>query len=206
MRTNDKRLIYILGKCKFLMLGIGVIIVLFNINDMSAVSSVITAIWVLLTFLCNWFNVSIWKNKMILNTAKRNKNIYCPNIAGRWEGHLIRDGKEHDFVIEIKQTYTTVCCSTYSNHSNSNSWCADILYDEQKERYLLVYLWQGKSTRNPAGEAKPSNYFYGTTILEINDECNRLVGNYYTDREPDQTKGEINVTYRQEKLKNSFKA
>lgn len=204
MRTNAKRLIYILEKCKFLMLVIGAIIVFFNITNMNILSSVITAFWVLLTFLCNWFNVSVWKNKRLLNIAKSDKKIYCPNIAGRWEGHLIRDGIEHDFVIEIKQTYTTVACSTYSNHSNSNSWCADILYDEQKEKYLLVYLWQGKSTRNPAGEEKPSNYFYGTTILEIDDECNRLMGNYYTDREPDQTKGEINLIRRQEKLENAF--
>ena len=206
MRTNAKRLIYILGNCKYLMLGTGVLLVFFNITNMKTLSSVITAIWVLLTFLCNWFNTSIWKNEKIIKVTKGNKKIYCPKISGRWEGHLTRDGKEHDFVIEIKQTYTTVSCSTYSNHSNSNSWCADILYDEQKERYLLVYLWQGKSTRNPAGEEEPSNYFYGTTILEINDECNKLTGDYYTDREPDQTKGKINLIYRQEKLENAFKA
>ena len=78
---------------------------------------------------------------------KLNKELYCPKICGRWEGFLKRDGKDHKFVIEIKQTYTNISCITYSAHGHSKSLCAELLYDQQNDCYSLVYLWEGKISK-----------------------------------------------------------
>ncbi len=204
MKTNYSRLVYILRKGKFIMLAIGIAIVIFNVTNTSVVSTIVSSCWIVITVLASIFNRRIWKSKRVLKFMQNNTNIYCPYIAGRWSGTLIRDGINHDFVLEIKQTYTSISCSTYSHHSNSNSWSADILFDEQKKKYLLVYLWQGKTTKSPSGKEDPTNYFYGTTMLEINDDCDKLTGSYYTDRNPTQTKGEIYLIERQENLKNVF--
>lgn len=204
MQSNMNRLRNVLKKSKILLIISGVLIVIFKIINYDDVSTFIGIFWLIIGFLWWWFDTYLWRNKYINKALKLSSNFYCPMIAGRWKGTLTRDNKKHDFFIEIKQTYTTISCEAYSNHSYSKSLCSELLYDEQNKRYSFVFLWQGKTSVNPDGTHNPSNDFNGTTILTISENCDMLQGIYFTNRSPVQTKGELIFKERQDELKYSF--
>lgn len=204
MQSNVNRIRTILKHTKVLLSISAILIIILNIKDINWASNLISFIWIVFSIVWWAFDNFLWKCKCINKVLKLNKALYCPKINGRWEGTLNRDGKNHKFVIEIKQTYTNISCVAYSTNSYSKSLCAELLYDQQNDSHSLVFLWQGKTSKNPKGQDEPSNYFNGTTILTISDNCNSLTGNYFTDRNPKQTKGTIILNTRQDILKNAF--
>lgn len=204
MQSNSNRIRIILKHTKILLSLLAVLIIILNIKDINWASTVISMLWLIISFAWWGFDNYLWKCRWINKVLKLSKDLYCPNISGRWEGVLTRDDINHKFVIEIKQTYTNISCVTYSTHGHSKSLCAELLYDQQNDYYSFVYLWEGKTSKSPDGKDEPSNYFNGTTILTISDDCNLLVGSYFTDRSPNQTKGTITLDTRQDVLKNAF--
>lgn len=204
MQSNMNRLRNILKKSKILLIISGMLIVILNKTNYDAISNFIGIFWLIVGFLWWLFDNYLWKNKHINKILKFFPNFYCPVIAGRWVGTLTRDGVEHNFVLEIKQTYTSISCEGYSKHSYSKSLCSELLYDEQNSRYSFVFLWQGKTKVNPDGTQNPSNKFNGTSILKISENCDILQGAYFTNRAPQQTKGDIFLDKRQKELKNTF--
>ncbi len=205
MQSNMNRLRNVLKKSKVLLIVSGVLIVVLNIMNYNSISTFIGVFWTVVSFLWWLFDTYLWKNKYINKFLRFFNNYYCPIIAGRWTGTLTRDGRPHDFVIEIKQTYTSISCEAYSTHSYSKSLCSELLYDEQNNRYSFVFLWQGKTSVNTDGTHNPSNDFNGTTILTISENCEQLQGAYFTNRAPIQTRGDLILGNRQKKLKNSFR-
>lgn len=204
MQSNANRIRTILKHTKLLLSISAFLIIILSIKDIDWASSLISFIWIVFSIAWWAFDNFLWKGKWINKGLKLNKSLYCPKIGGRWEGTLKRDGKEHKFVIEIKQTYTNISCVTYSTHGHSKSLCAELLYDQQNDSHSFVFLWEGKTSKNPKGQDEPSNYFTGTTILIISDDCNSLTGSYFTDRSPKQTKGTLILNARQDVLKNAF--
>ena len=134
------------------------------------------------------------------------ENYWTPVLEGRWEGILVREGVEHPFIIEIKQSFTSISCITYSKHSSSSAYATEILYDEQLKNYQLIYYWHGKTT-NVSNVLGDSDSFEGFTILKLVIESHKvasLTGEYFTNRQPKQTKGTIDLKTRQKELKNAF--
>lgn len=130
-----------------------------------------------------------------------------PDISGRWEGTLDRidENNPHGFVIEIKQTMTKLQVYTFSKNGKSESIIDNIVTDKMKDDFQLTYLWEGH-----AGKLSGIDYsggkFKGYTALNLieNEEERKLVGEYFTDRAPSQTKGHISVVWKSAKLKNEF--
>lgn len=146
----------------------------------------------------------LWKTKLMKIPLL--DNYWTPVLEGRWKGTLIRDDIPHDFVLEIRQSFSSISCVTYSKHSSSSAYAAEILYDEQLQAYKLIYYWQAKTTSAQANTGD-TNIFNGFTVLDIIVEAGnvtKLKGSYFTDRQPTQTKGAINLTLEQKTLKNSF--
>ena len=146
----------------------------------------------------------LWKTKIMKFPLW--EDYWTPVLEGRWKGTLTRDGEPHDFVIEIRQSFTAVSCVTYSTHSSSSAYAAEILYDEQLKSYKLIYYWQAKTTAVQANTGD-TNIFNGFTVLDIiveSGSVTKLKGAYFTDRQPQQTKGTLNLTFEQKPLKNSF--
>lgn len=205
MQSNANKLRTLLRQVKWIQWPLGIALIVFpKFNDYNTISTIIGIISIIFTFLWFLFDRFLWKNKTLNSNLKLSKTLYTPVIEGRWEGTLTRNGKKHKFVIEIKQSFTTISCETYSRHGYSASECAELLYDTQNDTYRLVFLWKGKTTNTEVDGADSTNYFYGTTILNINSQCNQLDGDYFTDRQPNQTRGKINLTFRQKELNNSF--
>lgn len=146
----------------------------------------------------------LWKTKIMKFPLL--EDYWTPVLEGRWKGTLTRDGKPHGFVLEIRQSFTSISCVTYSTHSSSSAYATEILYDEQLKSYKLIYYWQAKTTTVQANTGD-TNIFSGFTVLDIiveSGNVTKLKGTYFTDRQPTQTKGTLNLAFEQKTLKNSF--
>lgn len=195
---------------KIVLWGFGVVLLIATLAfkialDFNLLSKVISVISIVLGCILPLVERVLWKTPIMKLPFL--ENYWTPVLEGRWEGTLERDHVQHDFVIEIIQSFTFISCITYSEHSSSSAYAAEILYDRHLKKYQLIYYWCG-STTNVQKNIGNSDTFEGFTVLNILIESGKikgLTGQYFTNREPKQTKGKLNLVFRQKGLKNSFK-
>jgi hypothetical protein len=189
--------------------GVGVVLLLLDAIlkktlDFNFLSSVVGALSILFGLFLTLLERVLWRTKIMALPFL--ENYWTPVLAGRWEGTLIRNKESHRFVIEIKQNFTTISCITYSSHSCSSALATEILYDEQLGTYELLFYWNGQtSTVQEPGRDLDS--FNGLTVLNVKLDRKRAVGlsgYYFTNRQPIQTRGKIDLIFRQKDLKNCF--
>ena len=176
--------------------------------DYQTVSTVIGAVAFLSGILISLFNNKLWKCNFFQKIMRMTpfEDYWTPIIEGRWKGTLIRNGESHDFVLEIIQNFTSISCTSYTHHSSSNAFATEILYDKQSKLYKLAFCWHGQ-TRNAQKGTGDSNIFDGFTILNIaieDGQPHRLWGEYFTNRQPNQTKGFISLKLQSKTLQNTF--
>lgn len=172
--------------------------------DFGMVSEVIGAISIAFGLGLTLFEKVLWKTNIMRFALF--ENYWTPVLEGRWVGELTRDGKPHDFVIEIKQSFNSISCITYSKNSSSSAYATEILYNDQLKTYQLIYYWQAK-TSSVQPNTGDNNIFDGFTVLEIiikAGNVTNLAGEYFTNRQPQQTRGKIFLSFQQKELKNSF--
>lgn len=176
-----------------------------NLKDVGQLALNYSFITVPLALIWFLFEQYGWKSKTFKFLMKF-LNI-PPNISGRWEGTINRidENNPHGFVIEIKQTMTKLQVYTYSKNGKSESIIDDIVTDKMKDNFQLTYLWEGNAGKLTGLDYKGGK-FKGYTILELieNGKERKLKGEYFTDRAPKQTKGEIVVNWVGEKLKKEY--
>lgn len=149
-----------------------------------------TIIWFL------WDNF-IWKIPFIQRITK------VPNLSGSWVGTYKRtsstsDGKKHGYNIDIYQTYSTISCHTYQERgSSSGSLCE--LYTKTNENIVgIAFFWECNPT-------PPDLPFYGYSYMDYCDTydvyngSSKLEGSYFTNKNPAQSKGIIDVHFRSRK-------
>lgn len=161
-----------------------------------------------LTLLYAYFENIGWRQPMFKWARKFLK--FPPDIRGRWEGTLNRttpDNYQSGIVFEIEQTMTKLHISTYTRNNNESvSILDDIACDIQHEtNYKLCFVWEGVAT-NILGQEHNSGKFLGYTIVKIieAEEARKLIGEYFTDRKPQQTQGKIYLEWQGLKLKRSY--
>lgn len=126
------------------------------------------------------------------------KKLKSPDLNGRWVGTLIRDGQDHDFVLEIDHTCDGITCRAFSHHSTSISEMERFYYNKEAGEWILHFTWKCTSTNLSVGNPE----FNGTTTLRLQetptDEGGRagaLSGPYYSNREPVATKGRLELHF-----------
>ena len=115
-----------------------------------------------------------WKLKFIQNIT----NI--KNIQGVWKGKIISnyDNKEHSVEeVIIKQSFNKYIVIMGTKESKSCSNITEIKINEF-DRMELQYMYKNEA---PANLRKKNPMHFGVANLEYKD--NKLVGNYWTDRE-----------------------
>ena len=115
-----------------------------------------------------------WKLKFIQNIT----NI--KNIQGVWKGKIITnyDNKEHSVEeVIIKQSFNKYIVIMGTKESKSSSNITEIKINEF-DRMELQYMYKNEA---PANLRKKNPMHFGVANLEYKD--NKLVGNYWTDRE-----------------------
>lgn len=194
---------------KIVLWGFGLFLLVFNLIlkktlDFNIISEVVSILSIVLGLGLTLVEKVLWKTWIMRLPFL--ENFWTPVLEGRWEGEFNRNGESRDFVIEIIQSFNSISCITYTKYSSSSAYAAEILYDDQLNRYQLIYYWSGITT-NTFENNRDTDRFEGFTILNIiinSGDVVRLKGSYFTNREPKQTKGTINVTLKQKTLKNSF--
>lgn len=194
---------------KIVLWGFGIVLLFLTIVlkialDYDVLSEIISVISIVLGCILALMERVLWKTQIMRLPFL--ENYWTPVLEGRWKGTLVRDNVSHDFVIEIKQSFTSISCITYSKHSSSSAYAAEILYNDQLKNYKFVYYWHGGTTTVQENTGD-SNVFEGFTVLDIiieSGKVTKLTGSYFTNRQPKQTKGTLNLEFGQKELKNSF--
>lgn len=164
----------------------------------------------------------LW-NKLLWKCPLFRKLSNFPDISGRWFGHYKRtsegnDGKNHDYVIEIYQTYNDIRCYTYQDTTSgtasngihtrklnsSNAYLADLFHEGNNEQYRLVFHWGGARTSDEQDPNLKGEYHGVTNLAYIRtDDYHqpRLEGKYFTNN---KTSGDVEVTFVRKKCKRGF--
>ncbi len=100
--------------------------------DYDVLSEVISVISIVLGVVLALVERVLWKTR-IMNLPFL-EHYWTPVLEGRWTGTLVRDNTSHNFVLEIRQSFTSISCVTYSQHSSSSAYAAEILYDDQLKK------------------------------------------------------------------------
>lgn len=205
-KLNVKSLIGIVGLLSLLIFS-GVLILLGqaefrNLGELLLNYSFIIAPVSILWFLLDHY---LWYTRFF-QSIRKSLNI-PPDLRGRWEGTLENaDGsKPQKFVIEIKQTLSTIRVDSFSSLAHSTSILTEIASDSHEEHFMIGYLWQGEINTS-IKDMHQGEVFYGYTMLHLveKESPKILKGTYFTNLKPSQTRGGIQLIWVSKQMKRKF--
>ena len=198
---------------KMIVAGVGIfslfifsmILLLFHITRMQTVGTMLLEYAYIIaptSLLWIWIDKYLWHTK-IFQSMRSPLNI-PPDIRGRWEGTLENaDGSEaQKFVIEVKQTLTTLIVLTFTSIGHSASILSEIAASEHEDKFTLCYLWQGE-LKTSMRDVHQREVFHGYTMLHLHEHESPKIfkGFYFTNRPSSQTRGGIELTWMSHSVK-----
>jgi SMODS-associating 2TM, beta-strand rich effector domain len=183
----------------FSLLIFSVVLIIFHFLNMESVTKILLEYAYIIaptSLLWIFFDKYLWHTRLF-QSIRAPLNI-PPDIRGRWEGSLENaDGSEpQKFVIEIKQTLTTMVVHTFTSIGHSASILSDIAVSEHEDKFALCYLWQGELNTSMK-DIHQREIFHGYTMLNLHEHETPKVfkGFYFTNRPASQTRGGIELTW-----------
>ena len=152
----------------------------------------------------------------LIDSKLWNKTIFrplyaVPDLSGRYEGKISfinpinNKPDSKNCAVEVIQTGSKVKVNCYfqrekGKEKTPSKSIVETIVKNDDDSFSLVFMYQNSGSPGLFG---PHN---GTNILDYicNDEGKFLKGVYYTDREPSQTRGKIEVKYISKNLKNEY--
>ena len=198
---------------KMIVAGVGIfslfifsmILLLFHITRMQTVGTMLLEYAYIIaptSLLWIWIDKYLWHTKLF--QSMRSPLNIPPDIRGRWEGTLENaDGSEaQKFVIEVKQTLTTLVVLTFTSIGHSASILSEIAASTHEDKFTLCYLWQGELTTSMR-DIHHREIFHGYTILHLHEHESPKIfkGFYFTNRPSSQTRGGIELTWMSHSVK-----
>jgi len=198
---------------KMIVAGVGIfslfifsmILLLFHITRMQTVGTMLLEYAYIIaptSLLWIWIDKYLWHTKLF--QSMRSPLNIPPDIRGRWEGTLENaDGSEaQKFVIEVKQTLTTLVVLTFTSIGHSASILSEIAASEHEDKFTLCYLWQGE-LKTSMRDIHQREVFHGYTILHLHEHESPKIfkGFYFTNRPSSQTRGGIELTWMSHSVK-----
>lgn len=155
-----------------------------------------------------WLNYKGWHCSLMQNDYVRNSLGLAPDLRGRWEGTIDRYGENrpHRFVVEIKQTMTCIQIYSYSSRGRSDGITHSFICDELGGNETICYSWRGRHGRL-ASEVPAENIFYGFSRCRHRKDTDGrrfLEGDYFTNRQPEQSMGKILLEFKGLELEHHF--
>jgi hypothetical protein len=202
-RLNIKVIIVAVGI--FSLLVFSLVLVLFNIVNVKSITTLlIDYAYIIAPTSLMWLLVDryLW-HTVLFQSIKKSANI-PPDIRGRWEGTLENENstETQKFVIEVKQTLTSLSVISYSTIAHSTSILPEIAITDNEDNFTLCYLWEGKMNTS-IKQIHHVERFNGYTILTLNEyeKPKILRGYYFTNRGSSQTRGGIQLKWASADLK-----
>lgn len=153
-----------------------------NINPWEVITTSISVTALLVTSFVIW----AWKWKIFQGWL-----VPFPNLNGKWKGNIkyFYEGKESTRKIEvtIKQTFISIIVKFNTKESHSVNFCGSFNIDNKRAVKQLIYSYQNEPEANFRDR---SPVHFGTTRLDINDDCTAMTGEYWTSR---KTTGSISL-------------
>lgn len=136
-----------------------------------------TVLWIV-------WNSWLWRMPLVCKISS------VPDLTGRWVGYYRRngggsDGKQHTYVLEIQQTYSTIWCTTYQDNHTSSAGIVSELCVLPDKRASVVFHWAGTRTAEEKNTALGPNYQGLTSLIyskAIGGKTAELKGDYFTDQ------------------------
>jgi hypothetical protein len=133
--------------------------------------------------------------------------VSLPDLNGRWEGVVDRDGEEqpHPFVMEVTQTFSAIRTKTFSAHSRGESLVAKLVKSSEDGDFKLLVIWQTVTSQNDNPSRRET--FVGCSTFEIGNSAKKadiLSDRYFTDRTV-QTRGHVDLKLVSRTRRNTFK-
>ena len=202
-KLNIKVLIAAVGI--FSLIVFSIVLIIFHIAKMQTVTDILLEYAYIIAptgFLWILTDTYLWHTK-VFQSMRKSLNI-PPNIRGRWEGTLENaDGSDtQKFVIEVRQTLTTLHVHSYSSIAHSESILSEFAASFTEDSFTLCYLWHGKMNTS-IRDIHQTEQFYGYTMLQLHERESPKVlkGSYFTNRSSTQTRGGIELMWVSYKLK-----
>lgn len=147
----------------------------------------------------------LWHTRLF-QSIRKTFNI-PPDLRGRWEGVLENEyeGNPQRFAIEVTQTLTTLCVSSFSSIGHSESILCEIASSNNENKFTLCYLWEGRINTS-LKDLHQSEQFDGYTMLTLHEheEQKKLIGSYFTNKKTGQTRGGIQLKWISNKLQSKL--
>jgi hypothetical protein len=189
----------------FSLLIFSLVLVVFHIVNMkSIVNTLIDYAYIIAPTSLLWILIDkyLWHTKLF-QLINKSVNI-PPDLRGRWEGTLENENSSETqkFVIEVKQTLTTLNVFSYSTLGRSVSILPEIAISENEDIFTLCYLWEGKMDTS-IKKIHHREHIHGYTMLNLHkhEKPKFLKGYYFTNRISAQTRGGIELTWVSNDLK-----
>ena len=196
-RLNIKAII--VAVAIFSLLIFALTLALFSIVDTKSIGSLlINYAYIIAPTSLLWILIDkyLWHTRLFQLMSK-SFNI-PPDLRGRWEGTLENefDNNSQNFVIEVKQTLTSLNVYSYSSIANSISILPEIAISENEDNFILCYFWEGM-TNSSIKVIHQVEHLHGYTILNLNEyeKPKTLTGFYFSNRVSSQTRGGIEVRW-----------
>jgi len=205
-KLNVKAIIGIVGLLSLVIFSI--VLVLFGEAELSQIGETLLHYgYIIAPVSILWISLDtyLWHTKFF-QSIRKSLNI-PPDLRGRWEGTLENaDGSQpQKFVIEVKQTLTSIRVHSFSSIANSKSILTEIASDSHEEHFMVGYLWQGEISTSMK-DMHQGEIFHGYTMLHLNEhELPRILeGSYFTNRKGMQTRGGMQLIWVDHNLKKRF--
>lgn len=168
-----------------------------RVIDTYGIISAIKVSFILTLWWTFYFEVG-WKLPLL------NKILYRINLNGTWYGQYkstsVSDGKVYKgaMVIRIKQNFLKINVTSFTNKYNNYSYSENLKYDENAERYSLIYVYS-QSEKN-ASDLAQRNGTSNLMVVDSKDKC-KLEGGFWTIL---GSNGRLELTRVSRKIVNSF--
>jgi hypothetical protein len=196
-RLNIKVIIVAVGIFSLLIFSLALF--LFSIVDAKSIGSLLVDYaYIIAPTSLLWILIDryLWHTRLFQLMSK-SVNI-PPDLRGRWEGTLENEMSSgtQKFVIEVKQTLTSLNVFSYSSIASSISILPEIAISENEDNFILCYFWEGKMNSS-IKVIHHVEHFHGYTILNLNEyeEPKTLTGFYFSNRVASQTRGGIQLKW-----------
>lgn len=150
-----------------------------------------------LALICVFFSSVAWKWRIFQGWL-----VQVPNLNGTWKGEIRSEwidpetgGKSLPITtyLVVRQSLNYISCIQITAESKSRSVSANIIMDKVNQVQTLHFVYSNKP--RVSVQHRSNNHDGATSLDIVLGPSRRLMGKYWTDREPTATKGEVEYEF-----------
>ena len=150
------------------------------------------------------FNTLAWRWKWVRTICR----LDVPYIGGRWKGTLKSSYTnfeiDHPIILEIKQNLQNINIWYYDENAVSHSILADVIVSKNGGPARIICIYENQPIKLSEEGFKTHFGVMDLYVFKNENNKNRIQGKYFNNPNERQTYGQIDVSFTEKKLHNSF--